>query len=72
MMADAIKNRHSVRAYTSQSIEEDKVAALNRLIDEINRESGLHIQLVTDDVQAFDSRLARYGRFSGVSNMCAW
>jgi len=68
MMADAIKNRHSVRAYTSQSIEEDKVAALNRLIDEINRESGLHIQLVTDDVQAFDSRLARYGRFSGVSN----
>ena len=37
----------------------------------VNRESGLHIQLVTDEPKAFDSTMARYGKFSGVRNYLA-
>lgn len=41
------------------------------LSDECNRAGGLHIQLVTDEPVAFDSFLARYGKFSGVRNYIA-
>ncbi len=68
-LIDAIKERHSVRSYLEKPIEEEKAAELNKLIGEINIETGLHFQLVTDEPEAFDSsRTARYGTFSGVRN----
>ncbi len=70
-LLQAIKERHSVRRYTDKPIEEDKKAALNDFIDEINGESGLHFQLVTDEPKAFDSFIAHYGSFSGVNNYVA-
>ena len=40
-------------------------------IDACNHESGLHIQLVTDEPKAFDGFMAHYGKFSGVRNYIA-
>ena len=68
---EAMAKRHSVRNYTDMPIEEEKAAALRALIDEYNKESGLHIQLVTDEPKAFGSAMAKYGRFGGVRNYIA-
>ena len=37
----------------------------------MNRESGLHIQLVRNEPKAFDGFMAHYGKFSGVTNYIA-
>ncbi|MBO7608812.1 MAG: nitroreductase [Muribaculaceae bacterium] len=70
-LLEAIKQRHSVRSYTPQPIDNDKVAALNALIEKLNEESGLHMQLVTDEPRAFGSFFTHYGAFSGVANYFA-
>ena len=68
---EAIQQRHSLRRYADRPIEAEKVAALRALIEQCNCESGLNMQLVTDEPTAFNCRMARYGRFSGVSNYFA-
>ncbi|MEE3391941.1 MAG: nitroreductase family protein, partial [Candidatus Cryptobacteroides sp.] len=68
---DAIRQRHSVRSYSDRPVEKEKLKALQALVDEYNQQSGLHIQLVTNDPTAFDSRMAHYGKFSGISNYLA-
>ena len=40
-------------------------------IEACNSESGLHIQLVTNEPKAFDGFMAHYGKFSGVTNYIA-
>lgn len=70
-LQEAIRERHAVRSYTDRKIEPDKLETLRKIMDECNREGHLHIQLVVDDPKAFDSRLAHYGKFSGVSNYFA-
>lgn len=70
-LADAIKNRHSVRQYTDKRIDEDILKALQNEIDACNKEAQLHIQLVTDEPKAFDSFMAHYGKFSGVTDYIA-
>ena len=60
---EAIRSRHSVRKYKDTPIPEDIVTKLNILIDACNEESGLHIQLITDDPECFDTLLAHYGWF---------
>lgn len=67
----AMNERHSVRSYTDKKIEGETLAALNEEIESCNRESGLNIQLITDEPNAFDSFLAHYGSFSGVKNYIA-
>lgn len=68
---EAIKERHSVRQYTDKQIEANVIAALQAEIEACNREGGLHIQLVTDEPKAFDSFMAHYGNFNGVTNYIA-
>lgn len=68
---EIMKQRHSVRSYTEQPIEPEKRAALDSLIREINEESGLHIQIIYDEPKCFDSFMAHYGKFSGISNYIA-
>lgn len=68
---EAIQSRHSVRSYTDKEIEPEKLSELRALTEQYNREGGLNIQLITGDPKAFGSRLARYGKFSGVSNYFA-
>ena len=70
-LLEAIRQRHSVRQYAEKPIESSKLEELGLLVDEMNRAAGLHIQLITNDEVAFSSRLARYGKFSGVSNYFA-
>ena len=68
---EAVKTRHSVREYTSRSLEPEIVQALQAEIDACNRESGLHIQLVTEEPSAFQGLLPHYGKFSCVRNYLA-
>lgn len=65
---EAIRARHAVRKYQTKPIEAEKLAEIQELIDECNRESGLHIQLVTNEPLAFSTGVFKYGQFSGVSN----
>lgn len=71
ILQDTVKARHSVRQYTDQPIANEVVTALQDRIKAINAESGLHLQLVVNEPQAFDSFMAHYGKFSGVSNYLA-
>ena len=67
-MMKAMESRHSVRAYRDIAIEQEKRDMLDALVDECNRESGLNIIVRYDDPQGFDTRLAHYGLFTGISN----
>ena len=68
---EALRLRRSVRSYHTTPIAPDALHALREEIAAINRESGLHFQLITDEPKAFDSLLAHYGKFSGVRNYIA-
>lgn len=70
-LKEAIEQRHSVRSYTDRKIEGETLAGLTKLIEEINEETDLHIQLVTEEPKAFSGALAKYGRFTGVRNYIA-
>lgn len=67
----AIEQRHAVRNYTDRKIEEDKVALLNKEIEECNRLGNLHIQLILDDPKTFTGFMAHYGNFKNVKNYIA-
>ena len=67
----AIKERHSVRQYSPDRISGDVRTALEGLIQECNKESGLHMQLVMDDPECFDTFLSHYGKFTCVNNYIA-
>ena len=70
-LEEAIIARHSVRQYIDKPIEAEKIKQLQDLIDECNRQGNLHIQLVTNEPNAFAGGLAKYGKFLGVSNYIA-
>ncbi|MBD5520385.1 MAG: nitroreductase [Lachnospiraceae bacterium] len=70
-LTEAMKERHSVRQYKSQPLNTEAVSVMQAEIDACNHESGLHIQLVTDEPKAFDSFMAHYGKFKGVRNYIA-
>lgn len=65
---DAIKNRHSVRQFDERPLDDSTINELNEEIERCNDESGLHIQLVTNEPKAFSSLRAHYGKFSGVTD----
>jgi hypothetical protein len=67
-LEEAIKARHSVRAYKAQPLAEDVVMALEKGIEEMNRQGNLHIQLIKNEPKAFQGKLAKYGKFSNVTN----
>ena len=68
---EIMKNRHSVRQYKDQVIEESKRAELNSYIEEANKESNLSIQIFYDEPKCFDSFMAHYGKFTNVKNYIA-
>lgn len=67
----AMKERHSVRQYTDKPIDAKILQALQAEIDFCNKQGDLHIQLVTNEPKAFNSFMAHYGKFSGVTNYIA-
>lgn len=68
---EAIKERHSVRRYKDIPLTPELISQLQAEITACNQESGLHIQLVTNEPRAFDGFMAHYGKFSGVTNYIA-
>ena len=68
---ESIVARHAVRQYIEKPIEAEKIEELKALIEECNQEGGTHIQLVTNEPKAFAGGMAKYGKFSGVSNYIA-
>ncbi len=65
---EAIKARHSVRAYKKQPLTDDVVKAIEEKIIEINREGRLHAQMIQNEPKAFQGTLAKYGKFRNVTN----
>lgn len=70
-LQEAIAARHSVRQYQENPIEASVVERLNEEIALCNQEGKLHIQLVVNEPKAFTGGMAKYGKFSGVSNYLA-
>ena len=70
-LMEAMQARHSVRQYREEALRKEDAALLREEIETCNAESGLHIQLVCGEPKAFSGLLARYGKFSGVTNYIA-
>lgn len=71
-LIQAMKERHSVRSFHKKPIDDALVTKLKELIDDCNRESGLNIQLITDEPKAFgQSAMAHYGKFNNADNYIA-
>ena len=68
---EAIKERHSVRQYKDLPIPDEVKEKLAALIDACNEESGLSIQLITDDPGCFKTFLAHYGWFKNAQHYFA-
>ena len=68
---EIMEARHSVRQYKDQAIEAEKRAELERLMESLNRQYGLHMQIIYDDPACFKSIMAHYGKFENVKNYIA-
>ena len=51
---DLIKERHSVRVYKPDKIEQEKVALLNEKINELNEAGNIHLQLIEDTSKTYN------------------
>lgn len=67
----AISVRHSSRSYLPNKLEDSIVEQLQASISEYNLLSGLNIQLVLNNGDAFNSFSKSYGMFSGANNYIA-
>ncbi len=65
---EAIKARHSIRAYKEQPLEEAVAKVLIDKIAELNQEGKLHMQLIQNEPKAFQGKLAKYGSFRNVTS----
>lgn len=70
-LMEAIEQRHSVRQYLDRPLPAEVLTELADAVFACNQESGLHIQLVTGEPDAFSGMLAKYGKFTNVSNYFA-
>ena len=61
---DTIRARHSVREYDGRAPEGEALVALQEVIGEFVRDSGLNIQLVTDNPETVEV-VARFGLVHG-------
>ena len=70
-LLQAMRERHSVRAYTDKPIEGKVKEDLLSFVEKCNKQSGLHMQVILNEPEAFNSLMAHYGKFSGVNNYIA-
>lgn len=61
--SDAIRARHAVRNYTTKPLSPAVIDGLKEEIEQCNRLGQLHIQLVTENDEAFKSIIPLFGRF---------
>ena len=67
-LKEAIRQRHSVRQYKDAPIEDNIRDQLNEYAFLLSEQGGLNIQIVYDEPECFNVRLARYGHFENVKN----
>lgn len=70
-MLEAIEQRHAVRAYLDKPIEGETLATLQKAVADGNAESGLHIQLLVNEPEAFQANKPSYGNFKNCRNYFA-
>lgn len=67
----AISVRHACRSYSPEKIADSVVEKLQSSIADYNLMSGLNIQLVLNNGDAFNTLSKSYGMFTGVNNYIA-
>jgi nitroreductase len=65
---EIMKMRHSVRQFRDQPLDPAAVSALQAEIDLCSTESGLNIQLITNEPEAFQAGKTSYGQFKCCKN----
>lgn len=70
-LQQAIQARHAVRSYTDRAIEGETLEQLRLVVEQCNRDSGLHIQLLLNEPEAFGAGRLVYGRLQNVKNYIA-
>lgn len=68
---EVMRERHSVRQYLERPIPGDVRKALDACAAELNAAGGLRMQILYDEPECFNSRLAHYGRFENAKNYIA-
>ena len=68
---EIIRSRHSVRQYLDKPIPEEIRSQLDAYAAELNREGNLHMQILYDEPECFQSRMAHYGQFENAANYIA-
>lgn len=68
---ELMKARHSVRKFIDKPLTAETAKALQAEIDACNKESGLHIQLITNEPEAFQAGKPSYGQFKCCKNYLA-
>ena len=69
--SEAIRARHAVRKYTTTPLSTFIVDELKEEIERCNQQGHLHIQLVTEHEDAFQSVIPLFKRFKNVKNYIA-
>ena len=70
-MMDIIRNRHSVRQYLDKPIPQEIRKQLDTYTEALNEKGFLHIQILYDEPECFNSRMAHYGKFENAKNYIA-
>ena len=68
---EAMEQRHSVRHFTNQPLDENACHILQKEIDRVNQEGHLHFQLITNEPEAYQANKPSYGSFAGCRNYLA-
>ncbi|MCR4728250.1 MAG: nitroreductase [Lachnospiraceae bacterium] len=68
---EVIKARHSVRNYKPTPIEQGKVAQIEEMIEELNKEGNLHLQFVEDAGNTYNKLLNRAMGLSSAPSVIA-
>ncbi len=68
---ELIRQRHSVRQYQDKKIPADIREQLDAFASELNGKGDLHIQILYDEPECFNTRMAHYGKFENANNYIA-
>lgn len=68
---ELIRQRHSVRQYQNKKIPADIREQLDAFASELNSKGDLHIQILYDEPECFNTRMAHYGKFENANNYIA-
>ncbi len=71
-LLDAIAQRHTIRTFDGRPLEGEVLTTLQEKIATINAETGLHIQLINGEENAFAGFQIHYGKWVGVTNYLAF